>query len=165
MGLNWRFLISLVTISISFMVFQSLNFATKFDFKFKKKEDQFYIFDIIRKKFYVLTPEEWVRQHIVHYLVYEKKVPKINLAIEQIVKINGMNKRLDILLYKNSKPYLLVECKAPEIKITQETFDQIMRYNLVIDAKYLMLTNGFNHVYAEVDKENKKYQFLTDFIF
>lgn len=165
MGLNWRFLISLIVISISFMELPTLNFSRKFDFKCKKKQDQFYIYDEIRKRFYLLTPEEWVRQHILHHLIYEKKIPKINLVVEQIVEINGMKKRLDIAVLKNNKPLLLVECKAPEIPISQNTFDQIMRYNLILDAEYLMLSNGLNHVYAQLDKENKRYQFLTDFLF
>ena len=165
MGLNWRFLISLTVISISFMELPTLNFSKKFDFKCKKKQNLFYIYDEIRKRFYLLTPEEWVRQHILHHLMYEKKIPKINLLVEQIVEINGMNKRLDIAVLKNNKPLLLVECKAPEVKITQSTFDQIMRYNLILDAEFLMLSNGLHHVYAQLDKENKKYQFLTDFNF
>jgi hypothetical protein len=165
MGLNTLFLISLVTISISFMELLALNFSEKFDFKCKKKEDHFFVFDIIRKQFYLLTPEEWVRQHVIHHLVYVKKIPRINIVVEKVVKINGMNKRVDICVYKKSEPFLLVECKAPNVKITQETFDQIMRYNLVLNTNILMITNGLQHIYAQLDRENKRYKFLTDFDF
>ncbi len=142
-----------------------LNFAKTYNFKCKKNANQYLIYDIIRKKFYVLTPEEWVRQHIIHYLVFDKKIPKINFLVEKVVEINGMKKRMDLLIYKDKKPFLLVECKSPKTIINQETFDQIMRYNSIVDASILMITNGLNHIYARLDKEEKKYKFITDFNF
>ncbi|MFA9290290.1 MAG: type I restriction enzyme HsdR N-terminal domain-containing protein [Solirubrobacteraceae bacterium] len=147
------------------MDFPLLNFAKIYNFKCKKNANQYLIYDIIRKKFYVLTPEEWVRQHIIHYLVFDKKIPKINFLVEKVVEINGMKKRMDLLIYKDKKPFLLVECKSPKTIINQETFDQIMRYNSIVDASILMITNGLNHIYARLDKEEKKYKFITDFNF
>src|ERR1041385_1944305 len=88
------------------------------------------IFDIIRRKYVTLTPEEWVRQHIIHYLVNEKKVPASLFAVEKILKVNQLSRRTDVLIYKDIKPVLLVECKSPDVKINQHVFDQAARYNL-----------------------------------
>src|SRR5688572_30045246 len=104
------------------------------------------IFDIIRKKYVLLTPEEWVRQNIIHYLLNEKKVPISLFAIEKILKVNQLVRRTDVLIYKGLKPVLLAECKSPEIKITQAVFDQAARYNLSLDVKYFVLTNGMETV-------------------
>ena len=93
------------------------------------------IFDEIRKKFVVLTPEEWVRQHVVQYLLLEKKYPKSLINVEKLVKVNGLNKRYDIVVFQpNGEIFLLIECKAPEVSISQQTFDQIARYNLKLNA-------------------------------
>ena len=107
-----------------------LNFPA-YDFRFKSNENNVHIFDVIRKKFVVLQPEEWVRQHTVHYLMEGKHYPKSLINIEKQLKINSLKKRYDIVVF-NSKGEIeiLVECKAPEVKITQEVFDQIARYNL-----------------------------------
>lgn len=109
----------------------------------------------------VLTPEEWVRQHIVHYLIEEKKYPISLISVEKKVTVNKLTKRTDILVF-NAKgtPHIIVECKAPIIKITQGTFDQIARYNLKLEAKYLIVTNGLTHFYAYMDLENECYVFL-----
>jgi hypothetical protein len=141
---------------------QKLNFPT-YSFRFKNSENKVAIFDEIRKKFIILTPEEWVRQHTVQFLLQEKKYPKSYLNVEKLLKINDLNKRYDIVVYQpNGELFLLIECKAPEVKISQQTFDQIARYNLVLNAKYLMVTNGLNHYFCQMDFENEKYVFLED---
>lgn len=111
----------------------------------------------------VLQPEEWVRQHCIQYLIKEKGYPKSLINVEKELKVNTLKKRYDIVIFNtNGSIRLIVECKAPNININQTTFDQIARYNLTLDAKYLMITNGFNHYYCQMDFENKKYQFLKD---
>jgi hypothetical protein len=135
----------------------------KYSFKIKNRENKLYIFDIIRKKYVVLTPEEWVRQHFVHYLNMDKKYPKSIIAIEKQLKYNGLIKRTDILVFdKLGQPDIIVECKSPNIKISQDTFDQIARYNLKLNANFLVVTNGIQHFYCKLDHQNKQYVFLED---
>lgn len=139
---------------------QLLNLPS-YPFKIKSSEKKELIFDIVRKKYVVLTPEEWVRQHFIWFLIEEKKYPISLMTIEKKLLINHLTKRFDILIFdKNGNPFLLVECKAPTIKISQETFDQIARYNLSLDVKYLIITNGVEHFVCELDHKNKKYIFL-----
>ena len=139
---------------------QKLNFPT-YSFRFKNSENNVAIFDEIRKKFILLTPEEWVRQHTLHYLIQDKNYPKSHINVEKLIKINTLNKRYDIVVFQpNGEIFLLIECKAPEVAISQQTFDQIARYNLTLKAKYLMLTNGINHYFCQMDFENEKYIFL-----
>jgi predicted type IV restriction endonuclease len=141
---------------------QPLNFP-KYDFRFKNSENKVSIFDPIRKKFILLTPEEWVRQHVVRLLIDEKKYPKSYINVEKVVKVNGMNKRYDIIVFnKDGSIFLLIECKAPEITIDQKTFNQIARYNMILNANYLMVTNGLNHYFCEMDYEKEQYSFLRD---
>lgn len=132
-----------------------------YSFKIKNRENKLYIFDIIRKKQVVLTPEEWVRQHFIHFLIEEKKFPKSLISVEKQLKINKLAKRTDILVFNQlGYPHIIVECKAPSIKISQDTFDQIAKYNLKLEAKYLILTNGIQHYYCSMDHKNMRYQFL-----
>lgn len=138
----------------------ALNFSQDYSIRLKQMEGEAFIFCIIRKKWLLLTPEEWVRQHVVHYLIEEKKYSKTAINTEVLVEINGMKKRADVIVYRREKPIVIVECKAPKIKINQETFDQIARYNMELDADYLMVTNGLNHYYCQMDYENKAYVFL-----
>lgn len=141
---------------------QLLNFP-KYHFRFKNNENKVSIFDVLRKKFILLTPEEWVRQHCVHYLLEEKKFPKQLLNVEKSLKINDLTKRYDVVGFNpDGSIKLVVECKAPSIKISQTTFDQIARYNLVLKAQYLMVTNGLQHYYCQMDYEAKKYHFLKE---
>ncbi|MDR6300921.1 type I restriction enzyme HsdR N-terminal domain-containing protein [Mesonia maritima] len=134
-----------------------------YKFRFKNSENKTAIFDVLRKKFIFLTPEEWVRQHIIHYLLEEKNIPRQLLNAEKQVKVNGLTKRYDILAYKpDGKIHLIVECKAPSVKITQETFDQIARYNLALKADYLMVSNGIQHYYCQLNYTEEKYIFLAD---
>ena len=111
----------------------------------------------------VLTPEEWVRQHFVQFLIEEKKYPASLIALEKQLTINNRKKRTDILVFNNEGKYdIIVECKAPQIKITQATFDQIARYNLKLKANFLIVTNGLDHFYCKMDFENETYLFLKD---
>jgi hypothetical protein len=139
-----------------------LNLPT-YNFKLKSKENKTLIFDKLRKKYMVLTPEEWVRQHYVYFLIEEKKYPTSLIAIEKQLTVNNLKKRSDILVFnKYGKPEIIVECKAPKIKITQDTFDQIARYNLKLQANYLIVTNGLEHFYCKMDFENETYIFLEE---
>jgi hypothetical protein len=141
---------------------QNLNFPT-YSFRFKNSENKVSIFDEIRKKFILLTPEEWVRQHVVQFLLQDKKYPKSYINVEKLIKINDLSKRYDSVVFQpNGEIFLLIECKAPEVPISQQTFDQIARYNLVLKAKYLMVTNGLNHYFCQMDFENEKYVFLKE---
>ena len=139
-----------------------LNFP-EYGFRFKNSENGVRIFDVIRKKFVALQPEEWVRQHVVHHFVENKKYPKSLINVEKQLKVNGLRKRYDVVVFKpNGDIDILVECKAPKVGISQETFDQIARYNLPFKANYLMITNGLNHYYCKMDFDSEKYIFLTD---
>jgi hypothetical protein len=141
---------------------QKLQFPS-YSFRFKNSENKIAIFDEIRKKFILLTPEEWVRQHVVQFLLQDKNYPKSYINVEKLIKVNDLNKRYDIVVYQpNGELFLLIECKAPEVKISQQTFDQIARYNLVLNAKYLMVSNGLNHYFCKIDFENEKYVFLEE---
>ena len=141
---------------------QKLNFPS-YNFRYKNSENKVSIFDTIRKKFIQLTPEEWVRQHTVQFLLQEKNYPKSYLNVEKIIKINDITKRYDVVVFQSDGTiFLLIECKAPEVTITQETFDQIARYNLKLKAKLLMVTNGLNHYFCQMDYEKAQYIFLED---
>ena len=141
---------------------QNLNFP-KYKFRFKSNENKTLIFDIIRKKFVVLTPEEWVRQHTIHFLTSEKKYPISHINVEKQLQLNDTVKRYDIVVFnKDGTIKIIVECKAPSIKTNQQTFDQIARYNLVLKSETLMVTNGLEHFFCKMDFANKKYLFLKD---
>jgi hypothetical protein len=141
---------------------QKLNFYS-YSFRFKNSENKVSIFDEIRKKFIFLTPEEWVRQHVVQFLLEEKKYPISHINVEKVLKVNGLRKRYDVVVYNpDGSIYILIECKAPSIKIAQATFDQIARYNMTMNAQFLMVTNGLNHYFCKMDFENEKYQFLAE---
>lgn len=141
---------------------EQLNFKC-YPFTFKNKENKRYIFDIIRKKEILLTPEEWVRQHCLRFLMEEKKYPIGLINVEKKIEIFGKQKRYDIVVYtKTGTVAVLVECKAPKIEINQGVFDQIARYNLSVDSTYLMVTNGLKHVYCQMDYQAQAYHFLQD---
>ena len=141
---------------------RKLNFET-YQFRLKNSENKVRIFDLIRKKFVDLQPEEWVRQHVLHFLIETKKYPKSLINVEKQLTINALKKRYDIVIYNsNGSIHLLVECKAPEIKINQKTFDQIARYNLQLEASYLMVTNGLEHFFCKMNMNEEKYTFLKD---
>ena len=141
---------------------QQLQFPT-YSFRFKNSENKVAIFDEIRKKFIIITPEEWVRQHVIQFLLQEKKYPKSLINVEKLLKINDLNKRYDVVVFNpDGSILILVECKAPEIKISQHTFDQIARYNMTLKAEYLMVTNGLNHYFCKMDYEKEQYDFLSE---
>ena len=139
---------------------QALNFP-EFSFRFKSNENKVSIFDEIRKKFILLQPEEWVRQHCIQFLIQEKYYPKSLINVEKELKVNGLSKRYDIVVYNpDGTIHLIVECKSYNVSIDQSTFDQIAQYNMTLNANYLMVTNGINHYYCVMDLENKRYNFL-----
>ncbi|MFV0540199.1 MAG: type I restriction enzyme HsdR N-terminal domain-containing protein [Aestuariibaculum sp.] len=141
---------------------QALNFP-KFTFRFKNSENKISIFDTIRKKFVILQPEEWVRQHCVSFLINVKGYPASLINVEKELYVNGLKKRYDIVVFdSNGTIFLVVECKAPNIQVTQTTFDQIAQYNRSLNARFLMVTNGLDHYYCQMDFENKRYNFLKD---
>ncbi|WGK64797.1 type I restriction enzyme HsdR N-terminal domain-containing protein [Croceiramulus getboli] len=139
---------------------EKLNFPS-FSFRVKNSENKSLIFDPFRKKFVVLTPEEWVRQHSLQYLVREINYPPSLLAIERQFELYDTVKRFDIAGFNpQGKISLIVECKAPQVSITQDSFDQIARYNLKLQADYLMVTNGLQHYFCQLVYEEERYQFL-----
>lgn len=144
---------------------QPLNLPT-YQFKLKKKGLNTQIFDMFRKKYVVLTPEEWVRQNFLQFLVHEKKFPASLIAVEMGLKYNQLQKRADALVFdKTGNPYLMVECKAPEVKITQDVFDQIARYNMNFKVKYLVITNGLSHFCCQMDYSANNYKYLENIPF
>jgi predicted type IV restriction endonuclease len=119
------------------------------------------IFDFIRAKYVALTPEEWVRQHFLNYMVTSLGYPQGLIKVEASFRLNSMLRRADILVYSRSGlPVLIVECKAPEVKINQTVFDQIINYNFNYGVKFIVMTNGVKHFAAKVDQEAKKFCFL-----
>ena len=141
---------------------QPLNFPS-YTFRVKNSENRTLIFDVIRKKFLVLTPEEWVRQHVVQFLIQEKKYPLSHINVEKQITLNGLKKRYDVVVFKpNGELHILVECKAPEVSISQMTFDQIAQYNFKLNATYLMVTNGLSHYYCQTDFVAEKYEFMQE---
>ncbi len=141
---------------------QELNLP-KYQFKYKEADKKIQIFDTFRKKYVVLTPEEWVRQNFLKYLVIEKNYSPSLIAVEAGLKYNELQKRADILIYdKKGSPFLLVECKAPEVKISQDTFDQVARYNMVFKVTYLVVTNGMEHFCCKMDYAKNTYRFLEE---
>ena len=141
---------------------QKLAF-NKYSLTIKSNENKRYIFDPIRKKFVRLTSEEWGRQHVIRYLLDDKKAPKSWVNVEKQFTLAGLNKRFDVIVFSaNGGVQVLVECKAPSVSITQDTFNQIARYNMKFNAKYMMITNGLNHYYCSFDYENQQYYFCDD---
>ena len=141
---------------------QKLNFPT-YSFRFKSSKNKTSIFDDVRKKFVILQPEEWVRQHCIQFLIQEKGYPKSLINVEKEIIINSLKKRYDIVVFNpNGSIHLIVECKAPNMTIKQDSFDQIARYNAKLNASYLLVTNGLNHYYCQMNFETKRYNFLRD---
>lgn len=123
-----------------------------------------YVHDPIRKKYVQLTPEEWVRQHLVHFLINEKHVPKGLMAVEMKLEYNKMLKRSDIVVYaRNGHPLMIVECKAPTVPINQKVFEQIAMYNLSLQVPFLIVSNGMDHYCCRIDLHQKSFVFLQEF--
>ena len=134
-----------------------------YEFRLKKINQKRFIFDEVRKKFVELTAEEWVRQNCIRFLEKEKKFHKSLISVEKKINLNNTTKRVDILVYNNDGSCrLLVECKAPNIKIEQNSFDQIIRYNQALNAKFLMVTNGIIHYYCKINNIENKIEFLKE---
>lgn len=132
--------------------------------KLSKQGSLLYVWCIIRKKKLKLTPEEWVRQHLIHYLVFHKKYPLGLLAAEVEIRLNTQVRRCDLIVYSlDQKPYLLIECKAPEIKLDQKAIHQIMQYNSLLKLPYLCLSNGLQHEIIATDYSKQQHQKLSDF--
>ena len=131
--------------------------------KTKSVKGTIQVFGQVRKKYFVLTPEEWVRQHFIYYLNKEKNYPMGLMAVEKMIKYNSMQTRADIVLYsREGRPNMIVECKAPEVKITQDTFNQIAKYNFQLKVDFLVVTNGIKHYCCQMDYEKNEITFLDD---
>lgn len=134
-----------------------------FEPKVRIVSEQVQIFDEVRKKYLVLTPEEWVRQHVVNFLIKEKAVPISLIKLEYQIKLGRVNKRPDIaVLHPNGFVWLLIECKAPSVGITKNVFEQAVNYFSVEQPRHLMLTNGIDHVYCEHKPNDRKIVFIQD---
>lgn len=140
------------------MQLPKLNFKENFDFSIKKDKDTFFIYDLVRKSWLVLTPEEWVRQHFVHYFIKVKNYAPSALILEKKLELNGTTKRIDLLITEKTTPKILIELKAPNIKLSEQTFEQIARYNSVIGAQEIILSNGIIHIFARFS--DKGYEFI-----
>ena len=140
----------------------SLNLPA-YDTKITTRNGKNVIFDIIRRRYVTLTPEEWVRQHFVHFLITHKGYPSAFMANEVLLHLNGTRKRCDTVLYKTDlSARMIIEYKAPHVEITQDVFDQITRYNIVLKVDYLIVSNGIDHYCCKLDYGNSRYTFLKD---
>lgn len=134
-----------------------------FEKKITQKDDKTFILDIIRRQYVSLTPEEWVRQHFVHFLIDHKGFPQSLMANEVQLKLNGMSRRCDTVVYDRTlRPRVIVEYKAPTVNITQQVFDQICRYNMVLQVDYLIVSNGLAHYCCKIDYDTGTYSFLKE---
>lgn len=141
---------------------QKLNLP-EYTFRKKTEEGKEFIFDSIRKKFVVLTPEEWVRQNFIQYLKIEKKYPETLMAVEKQIMVNGKQRRFDLLVYlRNGQPHLIVEFKAPNVKITQDAFDQVVRYNMALKVEKVVVSNGLQHFACEIDYVKNGFKYLQE---
>ncbi len=141
---------------------ENLNLPT-YSFKIKSELQRKLIFDSIRKKYIVLTPEEWVRQNFIRYLIEEKGYPASLIAVEKKVNVNLLPQRSDIVLYNsNANPVMIVECKSAKIKITQDVFNQVARYNMKLRVPFLVVSNRLRHFCCYMDYEKKSFRFLED---
>lgn len=135
-------------------------------FKLQVEDEQVYIFDELRKRFLLVTPEEWVRQHWVQHLMNGKGYPKALIQSEGGLMLNSLKKRTDLVIFNQTGERLLIaEFKAPSIKISQAVFDQVARYNMVHRVPYLLVSNGLEHYYCKVDFEKSSYSFLEELPF
>ena len=135
----------------------------RFDINVKKMDGKLSVLDPLRRRFVALTPEEWVRQHFVNFLLTEKGYPAALIANEIQINLNNQKKRCDSVVYnRNLTPLMIIEYKAPDVNITQAVFDQIVRYNIVLKVKYLIVSNGMNHFCCEMNYENQTFCYLPD---
>ena len=136
----------------------TLNYKNDYDLQIKQDKDTLFIYDLVRKIWLVLTPEEWVRQHWLHYYRFVKKKNLSSLILEQKLELNGTTKRIDLLVTEKTKAKILIECKAPGIALKEIHFEQIARYNSLIGAEQIIISNGLHHIFA--DYKDGKYHFL-----
>jgi hypothetical protein len=126
----------------------------QYDFKLRTVGQSKQIFDSLRKKYVVLTPEEWVRQHFIQFMIIEKKYPAALMSIERGLKLNTLQKRTDIVVHNQfGNPWMIVECKSPTVEITEDTLFQAARYNLTMNVQFISLTNGLEHFCCRVEKD------------
>ncbi len=131
------------------------------NFRFSEDGQSKQIFDLVRKRFVALTPEEWVRQHFLHFMINEKSYPASLMGVEMLVRVNELAQRADIVIYQNTgKPWMIVECKKTEVPLTQETFYQLARYNLTLQVPYMVITNGLEHYCMFFN--GKDFEYLDD---
>lgn len=124
------------------------------DLTMREAEGRTEVFDLVRKRYVALTPEEWVRQHVIHALHRQTGYPLELMQVEGAITLNGMTRRCDIVVYSRSvKPVMIVECKKPEVSLSQKVIDQICRYNLVLKVPYLYVTNGMQHIVCRVKSD------------
>ncbi len=141
---------------------QKLNLPS-YNFRIKTVQDKKMIFDCIRKKFVVLTPEEWVRQNFIQFLIQQKNYPESLMAVEKQIKVNNNPRRFDLVIYrKNGQAQLVAEFKAPGVKITQNAFDQVVRYNMVLRVERVIVSNGLQHFACQIDYAQNSYSFLQE---
>mgnify|MGYP000313193662 CR=1 FL=1 len=134
-----------------------------YEIKTRQQDGRQYILDVLRRKFIALTPEEWVRQHFVHYLIEHKGYPAALMANEMSLSIGNKKLRADSVLYnRHLQPRMIMEYKAPTIEITQKVFEQIAAYNLLLHVDYLVVSNGLQHYCCKIDYEKRNYNFLQD---
>lgn len=134
-----------------------------YNFRIIKKNEKPFIFDDLRKKFVALTPEEWVRQHFIRFLINVKHYPASLIAIEKQLVINGLKKRCDAVVYsRNAEPLMIIEFKAITVSIAQQTFDQAAVYNSKLKVDYFIISNGLKHYCCRLDKNVLQYNFLDD---
>lgn len=140
----------------------ALNLPT-FDTKIRKIPNGLEIFDPLRRKYVSMTPEEWVRQHFVHYLISEKGYAASLMANEDMIKLNSLTKRCDTVVYDNNlKPLVICEFKSPDVEITQQVFDQVVRYNIVLKVKYLIVSNGMSHYCCKMNYDDMSFEYLQE---
>ena len=142
----------------------SINYP-EYPFKIQKEAGKDCIFDPLRKTWVVLTPEEWVRQNFIQYLIQVKQYPASLIAIEKTIQLGELKKRFDIVVYKNEAPWILIECKEANVSLTEKTLEQILQYQQVIEASYLVMTNGHTTYGAKIETGKLHYlQSLPDYI-
>lgn len=143
-------------------MFTPLNLP-KASLKLTKNEGDIFVWDVFRKKKLLLTPEEWVRQHFLHFLVNEKQFPIGLIASEYNIEVNTLQRRCDgVIFNRNSKPIAIIECKAPEINLSESTFYQIAQYNFKLRVDWLFLTNGLETIVAKLNHEQKTINYLQE---
>ncbi len=141
---------------------QTLNFPYP-PSRLRKQDDHISVFDVVRRKWYVLTPEEWVRQHLIHYLNIDQGCPLTLMAVEKSLEYNGMMRRSDLVVYSNKgEALLLAECKAPGIAISRDVFDQAARYNMTLRVPYMLVTNGLEHFCCRINHDDESFEYLAE---